>query len=77
MEPRVGEREENRVRVRRAVLEAPTADLLVLPELANSGYRFEDTHQSADLAEPVDGPFVDLLRELARDRGTALVSGFA
>ena len=77
MEPRVGEGEENRERVRRAVLAAPAADLLVLPELASSGYNFRDPTESAKLAEPVDGPFVHVLRDLARDRGTALVAGFA
>lgn len=77
MEPRVGESEANRERVRTAVLAAPEADLLVLPELANSGYHFESQGQSAQLAEPVDGPFVALLRELARARNLTLVSGLA
>lgn len=77
MEPRVGQAEENRDRVRRAVAAAPEADLLVLPELANSGYRFQSREESRRLAEPADGPFVTLLRQLAAERGTALVSGFA
>ncbi|MEZ4650347.1 MAG: nitrilase-related carbon-nitrogen hydrolase [Candidatus Eisenbacteria bacterium] len=77
MEPRVGDLEGNRERVRKAVLSAPDSDLLVLPELANSGYRFESRAQSAALAEPVNGPFVAMLRDLARERESTLVSGLA
>jgi predicted amidohydrolase len=39
-------------------------DVLVLPELANSGYNFENQEQAANSAEVVDnGPFCRMLRE--------------
>jgi predicted amidohydrolase len=39
-------------------------DILVLPELANSGYNFENREQAASASEEVDkGPFSTLLRD--------------
>lgn len=76
-EPRVGDPDGNRETVRQALAVAPEADLLVLPELANSGYRFRDVEESRALAEPVDGPFVQMLRATAAARRVALVAGLA
>ena len=74
--PVLGDLEENRTRVRRLVGEAPEADLLVLPELCNSGYNFASRDDARACAESADdGPFVTLLRELAARRNCALVSG--
>jgi predicted amidohydrolase len=50
--PILGDLEGNRNRVRALVESAPPADLLVLPELANSGYRFENPDQARACAEP-------------------------
>jgi len=55
------------------------ADLLVLPELANSGYLYASTPDLAHYAEPGDasGPFLGGLVELAKSTGGVIVTGFA
>jgi len=54
------------------------ADLLVLPELATTGYAFTSVEELAELAEPFEtSPSLASLRELARERSCALVVGFA
>jgi predicted amidohydrolase len=74
--PILGDLEANRNRVRRLIEDAPEADLLVLPELANSGYRFGGRDHARECAESArEGPFVRLLQELSAARGTLLVSG--
>lgn len=74
--PILGDLEANRNQVRRLVEGAPPADLLVLPELANSGYRFPGLQQARESAESAhEGPFVRLLQELAAARKAILVSG--
>jgi 5-aminopentanamidase len=61
-----------------ALLAGVKADVLVLPELANSGY----LHASADalrpFSEPGDGSgrFLRAVRELAQDTGGLIVAGF-
>jgi len=52
------------------------ADVLVLPELANSGYNFETPGQARASAETADqGPFCVLLRDWSAD-GRLVVGGF-
>jgi predicted amidohydrolase len=55
------------------------ADLLVLPELANSGYMYASPQDLAPHSEPADGdgPFLLGLRRLARTTGGAIVTGLA
>ena len=62
-----------------ALLEGVRADLLVLPELANSGYWYRNPADLAPYAEPADGsgPFLRLLCTLARKVGGVIVSGFS
>ena len=51
-------------------------DVLVLPELANSGYNFEDQSQAASSSEEADkGPFCALLRDWSA-AGRLVVGGF-
>jgi predicted amidohydrolase len=63
----------------RRLLSGVRADLLVLPELSNSGY----LHASADTlrpySEPADGsgPFLRTMRELAGETDGLIVVGFA
>lgn len=61
------------------LLDGVRADLLVLPELANSGYLYASPGQLAPYAEPADGtgPFLSALRGLAANVGGLIVSGFA
>lgn len=74
--PILGDLEGNRNQVRRLIEEAPPSDLLVLPELANSGYRFSDREQARRCAESAHGgPYVRLLQQLSASRNTILVSG--
>lgn len=57
--------------------EAPDADLLVLPELCNSGYNFPTRKDAFEAAEEISNSrFVRLLEEHCRQRKTYVVSGF-
>jgi predicted amidohydrolase len=68
----------NAATIRRLLADAPDPDLLVLPELAFSGYDFRDRDELESLAEPFhDGPTATLLRELARERNAVIVAGYA
>lgn len=75
-QPRFGEVAANLDRIETA-LRGVRADLVVLPELATTGYNFLSREELAGLAEPVDGPSVARLRALARREGTTLVVGIA
>lgn len=72
----IGEREHNLSLAAEAVLAAPRG-IVVLPELLNSGYCFRDTEESRALAEPLDGPSVRALTELAARTGSTLVASLA
>src|SRR6202030_1608076 len=79
-EPHVGEPEHNRTR---AVLWATAAaeqgaNLIVLPELASSGYVFGDEAEAQRSAEdPDDGPTVRALREVCAMHGCHIVAGIS
>lgn len=62
---------ENLQRMIDALRGAPEADLAVFPEA--SMVRFGN--RLADVAEPLDGPFVTALREAAREHHTAVIAG--
>jgi predicted amidohydrolase len=54
-----------------------SAELWVLPELATSGYLFEDRAELLTWAEEVpEGPSIRKLRKLARSLNSALIAGF-
>jgi predicted amidohydrolase len=80
MEPHVGARQDN---IARAVAHVETAarggaSLIVLPELANSGYVFEDRAEALAAAEPLpDGDMARGLERLARRLNVHIVSGVA
>ena len=61
------------------LLEGVRADLLVLPELANSGYMYATAADLDPYAEPSDGSghFLSALCRLAERTGGVIVTGFA
>jgi predicted amidohydrolase len=75
--PRIGEAEANRAGALAAVEAAADdgAQVVVLPELAVSGYVFADAQEARRLAEPIDGPTVGGWARIARERGLVVVGG--
>lgn len=74
---RLGDVEGNLERLSRAVRDLDRgADLIVTPELANTGYDLAeiDAH-GHDLGEELDGPTVTLVRGLAEETGATIVVG--
>jgi predicted amidohydrolase len=61
------------------LLQGAAADLLVLPELANSGYLYASPGALAPFSEPGDGsgPYLSALQRLAGVIGGVIVAGFA
>jgi len=75
--PQFGQVEKNLEKVLNA-LQNISADIIVLPELAFTGYLFRDRLETLDLAEePEDSPTLTTLIELCRLRDLYLVTGFA
>lgn len=52
------------------------ARLVVFPECMNSGYLFDSASHAAKIAEPLNGPYVLAMAELARRHGLHIASGF-
>ena len=78
MEPKVGKKDVNVRRSVEMIDEAAGngASLIVLPELANSGYVFETREEAFDLAEPVPGgPTTDAWSEVAAKHKLHIVAG--
>ncbi len=63
----------------RRLMAGVTADLLVLPEMANSGYLYGAPGELAPYTEPADGsgPFLSSLIDLARLSGALIVTGLS
>lgn len=74
--PQYGEVEHNRRTLVQAVRESD-ADLLVIPELATSGYFFPATEEMRSMAEPASGPTTRALAEAARESHCTVVYGLA
>jgi len=74
---RVGDVQFNRAACRGAIAAAADqgADIVVVPELANSGYVFTDADEALRCAETVAGETVAEWTALARDRDLVLVGG--
>jgi predicted amidohydrolase len=75
--PILGDVEGNRARATAAAADAAArgAGLVVLPELATSGYCFADADEARAAAEPVPGPTTDAWEAVAADTGAVLVGG--
>ncbi|HEX7880296.1 MAG TPA: nitrilase-related carbon-nitrogen hydrolase [Candidatus Eisenbacteria bacterium] len=76
-EPVFGEVAANLAAIETAVEAAGRADLMVLPELATTGYNFATVEEAEALSEPVPGPSTERLAALARRLETWLVVGIA
>lgn len=76
--PHIGELAFNRALVERVTRRAASlgAQVVVLPELVQSGYLFRDPAEARALAEPLDGPGITLWTALAAELGIVLVGGF-
>ncbi|UCF71341.1 MAG: hypothetical protein JSW49_03415 [candidate division WOR-3 bacterium] len=53
------------------------ADVIVLPELFNTGYAFLNNVELSELAEPVDGETNEFMQSLANEMNCAFAYGFA
>lgn len=58
------------------LVHAADADLVVLPELALTGYFFKTKDEIATLAETIDGPIANAISKLAKQEHKAIISGF-
>jgi predicted amidohydrolase len=74
----IGDTAGNRVTCRVAVETAARAgaQIVVLPELASSGYVFADRAELSSLAEARDGPAISEWADLAKAFGLTIVAGF-
>ena len=76
MEPVLGDLGKNIQSIERLLPEAEGVDLLVLPELCHSGYRFESRDEVWQAAEAVDtGSFVEFLKTVCAERKMHIVAG--
>jgi predicted amidohydrolase len=75
---RIGDTTGNRTTAAAAVEAAAAggAQIVLLPELASSGYMFADRAELASLAEPRDGPAITEWANLAEAFGLTIVAGF-
>jgi predicted amidohydrolase len=77
--PVIGDAAESLARIDAGVRDAVElgAQIVVLPELANSGYMFADAGELRAAAQPLDGPYVSRLVATASELGVLIASGFA
>lgn len=74
--PNLGQTDCNLARIEDMIRRNPQADLLVLPELCHSGYRFESRQQAWDLSETIgDSRLIGRLHALARELQVHIVAG--
>lgn len=73
----IGDVDGNLGRISCAVEEAATngAQIVILPELANSGYVFADAREAWSLAEGLEGPTISHWNSLAREHNLILSGG--
>jgi len=75
--PVLGNPQMNREKVNSA-LKNIKADLIVLPELAFTGYSMDSRKEALELAEDVNNsPTIEMLENICRNNKTSIVAGFA
>jgi predicted amidohydrolase len=78
VEPLIGEKEQNLDKAMKCLREAKGmgAELIVFPELYNTGYRFQSKSEAYGLSEPVpDGPTTKKLEEFCRNEDLFVAMG--
>ena len=74
--PLLGDPQANLKTIERLIRSQPNADLLVLPELCNSGYNFVSKEQAWETSEEIaSSAFVNQLIELCRELQLHIVAG--
>ncbi|MDQ3020390.1 MAG: acyltransferase [Bacteroidota bacterium] len=74
-QPQFGKPDENISRIEELISDKDF-DLLVIPELANSGYLFEDKIELEELSEEIDnGKFCNSLKKICSEKDAYIVSG--
>ncbi|MFZ7113509.1 MAG: nitrilase-related carbon-nitrogen hydrolase [Desulfatiglandales bacterium] len=77
MAPVLGDRDATIRKIDRLMQQGKGADILVLPELCNSGYNFTDRQHAWNASETIDQSiFIQYLVSICRDYGLHIVSGF-
>jgi predicted amidohydrolase len=76
--PKIGDLVYNRTLTERAIRSAASrgAQVVVLPELVQSGYLFADCSEALSSSESIDGPTLRLWEVLARELEIVIVAGF-
>lgn len=76
--PKIGDLAYNRTLTERAIRSAALqgAQVVVLPELVQSGYLFTDRDEALTFAETTEGPTLQLWQALARELNIVVVGGF-
>ncbi|MCL2705757.1 MAG: acyltransferase [Spirochaetaceae bacterium] len=74
--PFFGEPKKNLEKITEQLLKCD-ADLVVLPELAFTGYLFTEKKEVLDLSEAIPGTISNKLKEIAVKKDMAIVTGFA
>lgn len=75
--PLLGDLEATIEKLEPLIRQGESADLLVLPELCNSGYLFREYEEAWNSAEEIDrSAFIEFLTLKCRDLGMHIVSGF-
>ncbi len=73
--PEFGETEKNTAKIE-SLVKDKDFDLLVMPELANSGYLFSSPEEVESLSEEIPGgKFCSALKEICREKNAFIVSG--
>jgi predicted amidohydrolase len=78
MAPKIGDLAYNRILTERAIRSAASrgAQVVVLPELVQSGYLFVNRSEALSSSESTDGPTLRLWEALARELEIVIVAGF-
>jgi predicted amidohydrolase len=74
--PVFGDLEQNLNFIRENLRKNPSVDILVLPELALTGYTFEDSEEAYSLSEEIGGKYSKELVDIAGENRVTMAVGF-